>query len=991
MTIRRRRKVWKKLGTNIAILLGFTIVIVVSIMAMRSVVMENSRKLGRNLVTNYSISETANLDNYKSIIDLCVSFIEEREEKNVPIEKMREDLYPFMENLVDIIGQEGIQIYGKVYDGTKAISNNPNIEDDGELDWTQADFYQGTMDADGEIYISDAYMDEESHLPMVTLAKKIGDTKGFLAMDITFSRFDENNLTMELPKDASYYLCDKKGTLIYYRTSMNHTYEEYQEFMDRLQGDLDLEDEDKALENIIAMDGKKRNVYYYAMDNGWVAILTIPEKEILSGIDTFNYIGFAVIFLGFVMVVLIALRDYKKEVQTQEIAEERDSMAEENRIYQSAMISTVQAYSEIYYINLEEDTYKMLYPNRGEGAMSGEYENGLRVHFEKRLVSDEAEDVREFIRLENIKKEMANRDHIDMKYRRLKPDGEYEWCQVMVIASETEGDETTSATLTIRNIDEIIKNEEQQKEILALAAERAEAANYAKTDFLSKMSHDIRTPMNAIIGLTAIAGAHIDDRERLQDCLAKITSSSRHLLSLINEVLDMSRIESGKITLTEEDFNLSDLIENMITMVKPQIAEHGHELNVHINNIAHEDVYGDSLRIQQAFVNIVSNAVKYTPDGGTINITISEQTTNKQNVGCYEFIFEDNGIGMSEEFQKKLFQPFERADDKAVTQIQGTGLGMTITKNLVNIMNGDIKVESKEGVGTKFIITIFLKIQDGKEVSAEELLELPVLVVDDDATCCETTALLLQDIGMNSEWVTSGKKAVERVVERHETGDDFFAVIVDWKMPEMDGVETTRQIRKAVGTDVPIIVFSSYDWTDIEAEAKSAGVDVFIAKPLFRSRLVSIFKDIVNEGVETEEPKNELSDIAQLDYSNKRVLLVEDNELNREIAQSILEMTGIQIETAENGKIGLDMVSASEDDYYDLVFMDIQMPVMNGYEAASAIRALGRKYTNRIPIIAMTANAFAEDVVMSKNAGMNEHIAKPLDIKKLNEVMKRWL
>jgi len=505
------------------------------------------------------------------------------------------------------------------------------------------------------------------------------------------------------------------------------------------------------------------------------------------------------------------------------------------------------------------------------------------------------------------------------------------------------------------------------------------------------MSHDIRTPMNAIIGMTAIAGAHIDDRERVVDCLSKITVSSRHLLSLINEVLDMSRIESGKVTLTEEDFNLSELIENLLTMVRPLAKEHNHELNVKINNIAHEYVFGDSLRIQQVFVNIVGNSVKYTPDGGRINISIFEKPTNKKHVGCYEFIFEDNGIGMSEDFIKKMFQPFERADDERANKVQGTGLGMAITKNIVGMMNGDIQVESKLGEGSKFTVTIFLKLQDEDLAATEELAELPVLVVDDDEDVCQSTTGILRDIGMQSEWVSSGEEAVKRVIARHEAGDDFFAVIVDWKMPGMDGVETTRAIRQSVGDEMPIIVFSSYDWTDIEAEAREAGVDAFIAKPLFKSRLISVFKEVISGEKEEDNTRNALSDIASMDYSNKRVLLVEDNEINREIAEEILGMTGLQIEAAENGQIALDMVSASADGYYDLVFMDIQMPVMNGYEAARGIRALGREYTDKLPIVAMTANAFAEDVVMAKDVGMNEHISKPLDMDKLEDVLKKWL
>ena len=495
--------------------------------------------------------------------------------------------------------------------------------------------------------------------------------------------------------------------------------------------------------------------------------------------------------------------------------------------------------------------------------------------------------------------------------------------------------------------------------------------------------------MNAIVGLTAIAGANIESQDRVVECLGKITKSSRHLLGLINEVLDMARIESGRMSLAEEDFSLPELVDNLLTLTKPAIDEHHHQLEVHIEHIEHEAVCGDSLRIQQVFVNLMSNAVKYTPDGGNITLTIKEKPNGFSELGCYEFSIEDNGIGMTPEFQKIMFEPFSRADDHRTTKVQGTGLGMAIARNIVNLMNGDIQVESAPNKGTKITVTVYLKLQENEKEQEKELLDLPVLVVDDDKTCCESTVATLQEIGIAGEWVLTGKEAVERCAARHKTGRDYFAVILDWKMPEMDGIATARKIREQVGEDVTIIILTSFDFSEIEEEARAAGVNAFMAKPLFRSRLTATLRQFTS-GKKEKNARNYLEDFAKENYAGKRILLVEDNELNREIATEIIGMTGVTIDSAENGKIAVEKVMEAPEKWYDLIFMDIQMPIMNGYEATAAIRALAGS-RGKVPIIAMTANAFAEDVQLAKNTGMNEHIAKPLDLNKLNDVLKQWL
>ena len=534
------------------------------------------------------------------------------------------------------------------------------------------------------------------------------------------------------------------------------------------------------------------------------------------------------------------------------------------------------------------------------------------------------------------------KDSFSLEYsEEFDTDNEFRWTNLAVLCVERRRGVPTKVLMASQDETELKKKEVRDQEALREAYQAAENASNAKSDFLSKMSHDIRTPMNAIIGMTALAGSYIDDKDRMLECLKKITSSSKLLLGLINEVLDMSRIESGNI------------------------------------------------RIQKIFTNIISNSIKYTPNGGKISITVNEKPTHSKSTSCFEFIFEDTGIGMSKEFVKKIFVPFERAEDSRIDKIQGTGLGMAIVNNIIHMMGGEIQVESEINKGSRFTVTMVLKLQDDKEETDKELINLKVLVVDDEKVVCDSTCKVLNSIGMNSEGVTTGKEAVTRVVEEHEKNDDFYAAIIDWNMPEMNGIETTKEIRRAVGKDVPIIIMSAYDWSDIEEEAKAAGVNAFISKPLFKSRLTTTFKQLLNNNQEEENP---LSVLKNEDYSNRRALVVEDNELNAEIMSEMLNMTGIKVDRAENGKVAVEKLESEPENYYDIVFMDIQMPIMNGYQAAEAIRQMDhRKDVHTIPIIAVTANAFVEDILTAKAAGMNEHIAKPIDIKELDDILQKWL
>ncbi len=535
---------------------------------------------------------------------------------------------------------------------------------------------------------------------------------------------------------------------------------------------------------------------------------------------------------------------------------------------------------------------------------------------------------------------------------------------------------------------ELQKKLEEQSQLLKDALDFAEKANQAKSDFLARMSHDIRTPMNAIVGMTAIAGAHVDDHERVHDCLKKITSASNLLLSLINEILDMSKIESGRLKLSEDEFNIGELLQDLIVMMQSEIKNKQHKLDIHVSGLHHENVVGDIQRIKQVLMNIISNAIKYTPDNGQILISIEEKAPH-DGIANYEFVFEDNGRGMKPDFLDKIFQPFERADDHGISSIQGTGLGMAISHSIIRMMGGDIQVESEYGKGTRFTIHMPLKYHEKAFDEKIERPELSVLVVDDDKTACLSTCNCLSEIGLKSDWVCSGSEAVAATRKRHKEKEDYFAVIMDLKMPGMSGIETTRQIRSAVGPDVPIIILSAYDIDEYETDARKAGANGFVAKPLFKSKLLQILRRFLekDEVRQVTEPVK----FSEVDHSGKHLLLVEDNDLNREIAEEIIGSTGVLVETAVNGQDAVDKVMQSAEGYYQMILMDIQMPVMDGYEATRQIRQLPRTDVVNIPIIAMTANAFSEDVANALNAGMNHHLAKPIDIKALMGVLSTYL
>ena len=563
----------------------------------------------------------------------------------------------------------------------------------------------------------------------------------------------------------------------------------------------------------------------------------------------------------------------------------------------------------------------------------------------------------------------------DFKYVHLKT-GEKRWFHNIAMGSEVNGKKKYILVMSDRTSDW------KMNQALSEAVRAAETANKAKSTFLSNMSHDIRTPMNAIIGFTTLAVSNIDDKKRVQDYLGKILSSSNHLLSLINDILDMSRIESGKIHLEETEVSLSDVLHDLKTIISGQIHAKQLELYMDAMDVTNEDVYCDKTRLNQVLLNLLSNAIKFTPAGGTVSVRLKQYPGTVKGSELYEIRVKDNGIGMSQEFVQKIFSPFERERTSTVSRTQGTGLGMAITKNIVDMMGGTIEVQTEQDKGTEFIVRLPFRTQPEHQRTEKiaELEGLKALVVDDDFNTCDSVTKMLVRVGMRSEWTLSGREAVLRARQSMELGDAFHAYIIDWRLPDMNGIEVTRQIR-SLGDDTPIIILTAYDWSDIEAEAKAAGVTAFCAKPLFMSDIRETLMTAI--GQSQSEPEDSVLPAAGSDFRGRCILLVEDNELNREIAVEILNEYGFLVDTAKNGAEAVEKVKNSEPGNYDLVLMDVQMPVMNGYEATKQIRALDNPALAGITILAMTANAFDEDRKKALECGMDGFLSKPIVIEEL--------
>ncbi len=649
-------------------------------------------------------------------------------------------------------------------------------------------------------------------------------------------------------------------------------------------------------------------------------------------------------------------------------------------------------YSIVCFLDLDTETVILLRNNGEEGSAfvpgadgTISFREGMERYIQESVYEEDREALRQFAASESLKKEMADRIVSHRNYRALK-EGAIRYFQLKVVRiGEWSGQR--GLVLGFRSVDEETRREMEKKSLLEDALTQANRANKAKSTFLSNMSHDIRTPMNAIVGFTTLALAHLGDGEQVEEYLKKIKTSGNHLLSLINDVLDMSRIESGKMHLDENPCSLPDILHGLRNILLADIHAKQLELYIDAVDVLDEEVYCDKLRLNQVLLNLLSNAVKYTGSGGVVSMRVTEKPGAPQGYANYEFNIKDTGIGMSREFVSHIFEPFEREQCSTTSGIQGTGLGMAITKNIVDMMNGSIEVKSEQGTGTEVILCFTFRLhEDGKEPEdIPELKNCRALVVDDDFNTCDSVTYMLSQIGMRAEWTLSGKEALLRT-HQAVTRDDMYTVyMIDWMLPDMNGIEVTRRIRKEMGEHVPIILLTAYDWLEIEDEAKEAGITAFCSKPLFLSELRNCLHSIVD----TEENGGQQGRDGTDKRYTGRILLAEDNELNQEIAQVILGDAGFTIDVAGNGQIAVDMLKCSEPGYYQAVLMDVRMPVMNGYEATRAIRQLENQELAKIPILAMTANAFEEDKREALQAGMNGHLAKPIDVEALFQALEQ--
>ena len=716
--------------------------------------------------------------------------------------------------------------------------------------------------------------------------------------------------------------------------------------------------------------------YYLVYENigiqDWIMLGLVPVSVVNAGMDTLwrRTVEIVVVIACLLMVLLIALIVHR----SRDALRRRDTEI----LYRDELFTRLSRNVDDVFLMMDAETSRVDYvsPNieRLLGVPLEQVQQDIRALRALHPKDSPDHDKNFFAGIQCGEQCEWNADYAHQQT------GERRWFHVVVMGSEVAGRTKYILVMSDRTADRKIN------QALSEAVAAAEAASRAKSTFLSNMSHDIRTPMNAIIGFTTLAVSNIDNQERVKDYLTKTLSSSRHLLALINDILDMSRIESGKLQLEETEVNLAEMLHDIKTIVGGQVHAKQLELYMDALDVTDEDVYCDRTRMGQILLNLLSNAIKFTPAGGTVSVRVRQFAGTVRDCAQYEFRVRDNGIGMSPEFAQKIFEPFERERTSTVSRIQGTGLGMAITRNIVEMMGGTIKVQTEKNRGTEFIICLPLRVQNcsRREEKIAELAGLKALVVDDDFNTCDSVAKLLTRVGMRAEWTLSGREAVLRARQSIELGDPCRAYIIDWRLPDMNGIEVTRQIR-SLNDDTPIIILTAYDWSDIEVEAKAAGVTAFCSKPMFLSDLRDTLLTAIGH---TQTAAQDILPGKNADFRGRHILLVEDNELNREIAVAILHEYGFLVDTAENGAVAVEKIRTSDPGHYDLVLMDVQMPIMDGCTATRRIRALKDPARAAVPIVAMTANVFEEERKRAFDCGMNGFLSKPIVIEELVDVLK---
>ena len=710
----------------------------------------------------------------------------------------------------------------------------------------------------------------------------------------------------------------------------------------------------------------------------WEYMKFHPEILITAGVT-------AVVAAAVMMALMVKARWSRKLLETTE-------KSNQELMEQFAIVDALSRdYVNVFAIDAERDRARVIkmmgYVTtglKGDAKEEFTYKVILERYIRERVYEEDQAYLQEALSLGNVMKKLESGRDYQGNYRVREGEEIYNYQFTYMYVKESGFRKEGFVLAGFRNIDETIREEQVQKLMLAEALGEAQYANNAKTTFLNSMSHDIRTPMNAIIGFTSLAMSHIDNRELVQNYLEKIITSGNHLLSLINDVLDMSRIESGKVKIEEKEASLPEIIHDLKTIVQSDVKAKQLSFYIDTQDVTDEIIVCDKLRLNQVLLNLLSNAMKYTKPGGSVSVRIIQSGEAPEGYAAFEFRIKDTGIGMSREFLEHIFEPFEREQTATISGIQGTGLGLSITKNIVDMMHGTITVESEIGKGSEFIVSFQFKV-NGKTLKTEHLPQLAglrALVVDDDINTCTSISKMLSAMGLHPDWTTMGKEAVVRSKFALEQEEPFDVYLVDWLMPDQNGVETVRRLRKIVGQEVPIIILTAYDWGDIEEEAKEAGVTTFCSKPVFLSELCNVLSAPYETGEQEEQ-----AEALPACFEGKKILLVEDNEINQEIARTILEEAGFVIDTANDGTVAVEKMKENPADAYDLILMDVQMPIMNGYQATRAIRALDDTVKASVPIVAMTANAFDEDRQLALGAGMNGHISKPIDITVLMETL----